>query len=481
MSKRIIAIGVDIATDAVTEEDFGSRTSLLDWDIILFRPSIDSWISNRSQYKGKPSLDDGVSFSIKEACEHWRREIKQAVESGKTVVVFLPPLIEVYIDTGNREYSGTGRNRSTTRLVDLFSNYKAIPIDLKPVNSNGTSIKLVDKGAEVLAPYWAEFSKFSEYRVLLQNQEYPPLLVTKNGARPAGALVRNKPTGGSLLCLPDLDFYRESFLELTDDDKGTAWTSEGMQFASRLITAVVSLDAALRAEGEVTPEPAWASDATYALSSEEELRSQLLHIETELERVQRQKEETKQQLLEAGLMRGLLYEKGKPLERAIIAALNLLGFDAKPFREGASEFDVVFSSPEGRLIGEAEGKDNKAVNVDKLRQLAMNIHEDLQRDEVTTPAKAVLFGNSFRLSPPSERSPDSFTEKCVLAAVSNNTALVATSHLFYAAQYLTRIASPQYAEACRAAILNGTGVVTIPSPPVVDLASPPSNNERSAA
>jgi hypothetical protein len=48
---------------------------------------------------------------------------------------------------------------------------------------------------------------------------------------------------------------------------------------------------------------------------------------------------------------------------------------------------VVFESEEGRLIGEAEGKDNKAINVDKLRQLSMNIHEDIQREEVTTPAK----------------------------------------------------------------------------------------------
>jgi hypothetical protein len=59
---------------------------------------------------------------------------------------------------------------------------------------------------------------------------------------------------------------------------------------------------------------------------------------------------------------------------------------------------VVFESEEGRLIGEAEGKDNKAINVDKLRQLSMNIHEDIQREEVTTPAKGVLFGNGYRFN-----------------------------------------------------------------------------------
>lgn len=80
-----------------------------------------------------------------------------------------------------------------------------------------------------------------------------------------------------------------------------------------------------------------------------------------------------------------------------------MGFRAEPFKDSNSEFDVVFESDEGRLIGEAEGKDSKAINVDKLRQLAMNIHEDLQREEVTKSAKGVLFGNGFRLSPLNER------------------------------------------------------------------------------
>jgi hypothetical protein len=34
MAKQILTVGVDLATDAVSEENFDSRTSLLDWDII---------------------------------------------------------------------------------------------------------------------------------------------------------------------------------------------------------------------------------------------------------------------------------------------------------------------------------------------------------------------------------------------------------------------------------------------------------------
>lgn len=465
MPKRILVVGVDLASDDVSDEDFDSRVSLLDWDIVLFRPSIESWVSSRDQYMGKPCLSDDDSFKVKEASEHWRREVKQAIESGKTVVVFLPPLTEVYVDTGDRQYSGTGRNRATTRIVDLFSNYRCLPLDLKPVNSNGTSVKLVAKGAEFLAPYWSEFADHSEYCVLIQTSEYQPVLQTRNGERTVGVFIRSKTSTGSLICLPDIDFWRDEFLEAIEGDEGTTWTPEAKQFAARLIGSVVALDAALRSEGEITPQPAWANELEFTLPLELTLRSQLLEVEAELERVQRRKEDVQRELADAGALRALLYEKGKPLERAIIAALKVVGFDAKPFREGSSEFDVVFEAAEGRLIGEAEGKDNRAVNVDKLRQLAMNLHEDLQREEITSPAKGVLFGNPFRLTSPVERTEAAFTAKCILAAKSSGVALVATSDLFFAAQYLTSAPDAAFAAECRGVLLSGVGQVSLPSPP----------------
>ena len=104
------------------------------------------------------------------------------------------------------------------------------------------------------------------------------------------------------------------------------------------------------------------------------------------------------------------------------------------------------------------------MNVDKLRQLAMNIHEDLQREEVTAPAKGVLFGNGHRLTPPLERKAQ-FTDKCITAATSQATALVATSSLFQAVRYLSDQEDEGYASRCRAAILAGIGLVELPEPP----------------
>lgn len=473
MAKRILTVGVDLAGEATESADFSAKTSLLDWDLIIFRPDIEAYISRREIYKGRPSLSDGESFEIKEACEHWRREIKQAIDAGKTVFVFLSALQEIYIDTGNRQYSGTGRNRATTRLVAPYDNYECLPLPLRPTNAEGSGVKLVPKGAEILAPYWAEFGPVSKYKVILEASPAQPCLLTKDGDKPVGIVARSTGSAGSLVCLPDMNFYREGFLGDDDDEEGVLWTKEAEQFAHRLLASLVSLDSALRGSSELTPEPEWALSEEFVLAEEVNLRTNLLEAEQSLEDAQRRKEEVLENLRAAGQLRGLLYEKGKPLEFAILKALRILGFDASAYADGNSEFDAVFECAEGRLIGEAEGKDSKAVNVDKLRQLTMNIHEDLERDEVQAPAKGALFGNGYRLAPPGTRQV-AFTEKCILAAKSNGTALITTSELFVVAKHILDNQDQTFSAKCRQAILNTVGIVTFPEVPKTEPLAPPS-------
>ena len=242
------------------------------------------------------------------------------METGKTVIVYLSEFEEVYVDTGQRSYSGTGRNRQTTRHVALYNNYKAIPANLSPVATIGTSMKLAGKDADILAPYWAEFEGYSEYRVLLTEPNVPTCITTRTGGRAVGALFRSKASSGTLLLLPDIDFYDERFIPEEADEQ--SWTPTATQFAARLVSSIVSLDKSFRATSEVTPEPPWASDPQYVLGPEVALRVQLLEAERNLEQAQKEKETIAENLASAGRFRALLFEKGKPLERVIIDALH---------------------------------------------------------------------------------------------------------------------------------------------------------------
>lgn len=463
MAKKILTIGLDLADESSVSQEIDSRLSLLDWDIVLFKPQISDFIArSRENYQGKPSLNDTTSFQLTECGAHWRREIKHAFDAGKTIIIFLPELQQVYVDTGRREYSGTGRNQKTTRIVELYSNYKFLPLSLSPVNSTGSAIKLTPKGDEALASYWASFGPASEYKVLLTGDGIPAFLVTKNGDKTVGAIYRGATGAGALVLLPDVDFYRDEFFGV--DDKESEWTPEAVRFGNQMVSAAIALERHLHSATDLTPPPAWAADASFVLPNEEALRSKILRAEHAVEIAQKAKEELLVELRTAGQLRGLLYEKGRPLELSIIFALTLLGFKASGYKEGTSEFDVVFECPEGRLLGEAEGKDNKAVNIDKLRQLSMNIHEDLMREDVDGPAKPVLFGNGYRLTPPGERA-ECFTSKCISAAQSSSTALVPTAALFAVAQYLSSQNNEKFAGLCRTTLLEGAGVVTFPDIP----------------
>jgi len=117
-----------------------------------------------------------------------------------------------------------------------------------------------------------------------------------------------------------------------------------------------------------------------------------------------------------------------------------------------------------RFIGECEGKDNSAINIDKFRQLSENIQADLQKKEVDKPAVGILFGNGFRLTPPLDRH-EQFTEKC-LASARRGTILVQAMDLYPVARYILETKDQSYMKLCRDAITASIGrVVEFPDPP----------------
>lgn len=456
--KKIVTIGFELNNDNVNYCEFNSDSSLLDFDIILFKPDIDEFVSHNDMFEGKPSLSDHRSFQLKDRVQHWRREILESVDCGKTVVIFLSELTQVFIATGEKSFSGTGRNQKITRHVAPYDNYKIIPAELNVVKTKGQEIKLASKNSELISSYWKDFSGESSYQVTI-GDKVTPCLLTKNGDKTVGSILRSKTSNGALILLPDIDFYPDGFF----DEEGD-WTNESKKFASKLTKSIVTIDKAIKNTGEITPEPEWCKSTDYKLKSEDKLDTELLKVESELEQIQIKKESIISKLKESGRLRNLLFEKGKPLEFSILDALKQLGFSVSQFENSESEFDAVFESKEGRLIGEAEGKDNKALNIDKLRQLALNIHEDLEREEVETPAKPVLFGNAFRLLELSERN-DPFTTKCHTASKTNSTALVFTPDLFMVAKYLSDNKDLRFATKCRKAILSSIGRVNFPEIP----------------
>lgn len=465
---KIIGVGIDMpGTGAeVDTTSLRSKVSLLDYDIAIINPAIYNFYGySFDEYLGKQCLNDSNSFSLLEHLEHWRREILESIRAGKNVFLMLNQEEVVYIATGEKSYSGTGRNRQTTRHVISISNYQLVPGGITVTNSNGSSMVLIGKD-NILVPYWSALQDVTEFRVLLDGQGLKPLVQTRTGNKTVGAKLRYKNADGNLLLLPFIDFELDEYSYENEEDKKAYWTIDAIALGKRFITSICELDKALRSTSELSAQPDWIIQDKFVLPKEEMARAKLLEVETKIDNLQKKKEQIDQQIADESILKRLLYEKGKPLEASIRIALELIGFSVAHFKESDSEFDVVFESEEGRVIGEAEGKDNKAITIDKLRQLEMNIHEDFSRDEVSTMAKGALIGNAYRLVEPEDRE-EFFTAKCLTAASRSGTVLIRTVDLFYVSRYLSGKSDKVFSKKCRKVILETTGVVEFPDIPKV--------------
>ena len=444
---------------------FTSRASLLDADFVLFEPHIGESQSFQS-YRGKQRLSDAESFHLQETINHWRSELAAVLTAGRTVFMLMKSREEVYASTGENEYSGTGRNRQITNIVRLLSNYDVIPFSTKIVDSNGVSMVLCP-GEQLLREYWQQFGEVSSYQVYIaKGESFRPLVVTRHGQRVVGAILRTK-AGGALVALPWINLYRDEFLVGASEDNGTdvepdrdegsEWTPRAVEWGKRYLRSLEDLDAVVRRQRDTTPLPSWAQDDSFRTRRELALSETLLQIQSQISELEKSRRNIEEQLENAGSLKMLLYGQGQELESAILEAMTLMGFIASTYRSSDSEFDAVLECSDGRCIGEAEGRDNRAIGIDKMRQLEVNIYEDLSRDEVSEPAKAILFGNAYRLTPPSKRPDTHFTAKCRSAARRNGTAMVRTCDLFEVARVLADVPDDEFAASCRKAIFDAAG------------------------
>jgi hypothetical protein len=309
MAKNIITIGIHIPGGKTEYTPLKSKLSLLDYDIAIFDPKFKMSYRYYKSFQGKDWLNDSNSFELKEHLEHWRREILEAVNAGKTVILFLNELEEVYVATGDESHSGTGKNRQTTKHLDILANYALVPSGLKVLNSKGKAMRLHEND-NLLSVYWSEMRELSEYRVLIGGENVRPLIKTKAGDKVVGAYQRYKDAPGILIFLPYIDFDRKDFSTYSKETGEEYWTDKAIQAAQKFISNVIKIDKSSRENTEVSIAPTWTNEEAYSLPKEQKIHDALLKLEAKLESIQKEKESKQQELSKEASFKRLLYEKG---------------------------------------------------------------------------------------------------------------------------------------------------------------------------
>lgn len=468
-NRSIATVGYQIPGHSDELIAFTSRKSLMDYDIIFFAPVLPYYETSSAgdgYYQGKVCYGDSGSFRLKGDLEHWKNELTNALRAGKTVFFLLAEKEEFFADTGQRSYSGTGRNRSTTINVSPGNNYQLVPTSVGSV-CVGSGKHIIFSGNPHFKSFYEKFKDNLEYKLYLENVPKSDAIFTgKDKSKILGFMM--KVGGGNFIALPYIEYDYDAFTETKKDKKGkekSYWKKEAMKFGSDLVQSLLEIDVSIQNYSDRTPPPTWASDKKYLQKKEREFLEKITINSETIKQLTDANLQLQADMEEEGLLKFLLYEQGKPLERAVSRALEILGFSAENYDDGELEMDQIIFGPEKvRCIGECEGKDSKDINIDKLRQLVESLNADLYRDEVSERASGILFGNAQRLLSPESRTLD-FTEKCKKSAEREKIALVRTIDLYVVSAYLNETEDEAFKKKCREAIYNAFGKI-IEFPPI---------------
>jgi len=455
MKKQIFTIGYMIPTFDENYVDFYDELSLMDADILLISPdSLEprgDWVSFTTSDDGCYNIAASKIYKQKISCLN--KEIEDHLNAGKNVFVLL---------TKREEYQlansiSSERKGQKTFHAEIYTNYNFLPINIGTLTSaSGKHVEF--SGNLIFSDFYEKFKKNLEYQLYIENPNEAQVVFTgKDKTKVLGAIYKVK--NGHLVALPFIKYDEKKFTIYKKKEKQSYWTDDAIKFGKALVKAFVDIDKALRKGGDRTPPPDWISRKDFQLVQEQVLNKDIEEKSKKINALILQKNELLTRMDQEVRLRDLLFEKGKTLENAINLALKVLGYRAENYNDGNLELDHVITSPKGdRFIGEAEGKDTSAINIDKFRQLATNIQEDLQREEVENSAVGILFGNGFRLMKPSERA-EQFTTKCINAAKSSNCVLVRTTDFFRVAKYIKESKDKTFAKSCRDAIKNSFGKI----------------------
>ncbi|MBP9855883.1 MAG: hypothetical protein KBC48_01045 [Candidatus Pacebacteria bacterium] len=461
MEKHIFTIGYTIPTFDKNQIDFYEERSLMDADILLISPDSlkprGNWVNFSSSDGGCYNVE--ASRNYKQKVTHLKKEIEDHLIEGKNVFVVL---------TKKEQFSlansvSIEKKGQTLYNTENYSNYNFLPIAIGTLTSaSGKHIEF--SGNSVFTDFYEKFKENLEYRLYIENLNNGQIIFTgKDKTKILGAIYKVKT--GNLIVLPFIEYDEKKFTEYKGKENKAYWTKEAVRFGNTLVKVLLDIDKTLRKGEDKTPPPDWITEAGFELAQEQILKKELEEKSKRIDKLTSEKSDLLTKIDQETRLKDLVFEKGKILESAISIALEILGYKTENYNNGNLELDHVITSPEGdRLIGEAEGKDTSAINIDKFRQLTSNIQEDLQRTEVEVPAIGILFGNGFRLKKPSERE-EQFTTKCINTAKTSNCVLVRTSDLFRVAKHIQESKDESFARVCRDVIKESVGkIVDFPTP-----------------
>lgn len=416
---RAVSIGHHFYDPRVMNVGFGAAQTMLDRDVVLL--NLGGFYRDynpdpfNARYQGAWCVGDDHSPRILRDMDRRRSELRQALDVGKTLVVFVPPPERFFAGTGDDEWTGTGRNRHRIRSVNEHSVLEVLPFKFD--TEQGASSELELRTGDPFAAFWrANRDRMAAAAVIKSNVGSPALVIRGTDAVVAGIGGLGK---GVILFLP-----QELGWGSTEEDGDDVDEDERAEDGQFLDTLFDLIRAVRRDRGDFAL-PAWAD--RYRIPGEQAETDRLEVAEDAAARALAEVDERKRALAVLRQRKVLFTGTGPALEALVADALRGLGFDVEDGAHGRT--DRIARLGDRVAVVEVKGLSKSAGEKDSA-QLEKWVSE--YHIEHGIKPKGLLVANGWRDKPLADRSEDVFPHQMLGFATAREHALVEGGQLLAA-------------------------------------------------
>ncbi len=415
---------------------FYSYDSLLDYEIVIIdMGNIAFEYSSNEDYLGKRLLTENSSFEFLADFKRIKSEISSLLSLGKTVYVLLPVEPLLYVYTGKKQYSGTGRNRQATDFVNKFDLLTLLPLKLDVTTGFGSKVS---------------YSKETPYKKLFEIKSmdyfYTTYFDSENTGTPL-AYIKNTEKVISK-AFPIDDGHLIIFPSILDEaDYNTE--KEFRTVVNSFLHTIDDLNEEIKSSIEDYSLPKWADK--YNVLDEKEKKESINDLEKKIEELRTKQKETEETLLEIQKYKLAFTATGKELETIIYKILKELGFKSLPVEHNRA--DGIFEYNGIKIVTEIKGVSGSAAEK-HAAQLEKWVAEFIEKEEAIP--KALLIVNGFRNKDLTSRTEDVFPSQMIGYSTKREHCLLTSLQLL--GIYIEIKKNPKEKEAIISDMLSNIGV-----------------------